>query len=158
MWDSAPGDKRLVAYVRLVSSSPALVSELRSFLKKLLPTYMVPSAFVLLDTFPVTPNGKLDRKALPPPDARSSESEELEWYVPPCTPTEELLAGIWRELLKLNQVGIHDNFFDLGGHSLMIVQVINRINQAFSVNLGVPGFSIIRQWKSSQGSSSPGSR
>jgi amino acid adenylation domain-containing protein len=129
----APGDKRLVAYVRPASSSPALVSELRSILKERLPTYMVPSAFVFLDAFPVTPNGKLDRKALPPPDARSLDSEELEY-----TPTQEMLAGIWCELLKLNQVGVHENFFELGGHSLMIVRLINRINQAFSVRLGVP--------------------
>ena len=138
VWEAAPNDKRLVAYVRPASSSLALVSELRSFLKEQLPTYMVPSAFVFLDAFPVTPNGKLDRKALPPPDARSSKSEELELYVPPCTPTEEVLAGIWCELLKVDQVGVHDNFFDLGGHSLMIIRLINRINQAFNVTLSVP--------------------
>jgi amino acid adenylation domain-containing protein len=140
VWEAAPDEKRLVAYVRPASSFPGLVSELRSFLKEQLPTYMVPSAFVFLDAFPVTPNGKLDRKALPPPHARSSECEELALYVPPCTPTEEVLAGIWRELLKVDQIRVHDNFFDLGGHSLMIVRLINRINQTFGVSLSVPEF------------------
>ena len=135
--EDALGDKRLTAYVRPASSFSALVSELRSILKERLPTYMVPSAFVFLDAFPVTPNGKLDRTALPPPDARSSESEELELYVPPHTPTEKVLVDIWCEFLRLKQVGVRDNFFELGGHSLMVVRIIDKINQALSVSLGV---------------------
>jgi thioesterase domain-containing protein/acyl carrier protein len=91
-----------------------------------------------LDAFPVTPNGKLDVEALPPPETRSSESEGCEIFVPPRTPTEEVLAGIWCEFLNLKQVGAHDNIFELGGHSLMIVQMISRINRAFSVTLGIP--------------------
>ncbi len=85
----------------------------------------------------MTPSGKLDRKALPPPDARSSESGGFESHVQPRTRTEEMLVGIWRELLKLNRIGVHDNFFEIGGHSLTVVRVINRINQAFGLSLGV---------------------
>jgi amino acid adenylation domain-containing protein len=136
--EGAPGDKRLVAYVRPESPSPTLLRELRIVLKERLPAYMVPSAFVFLDAFPVTPNGKLDVEALPQPLAGSYDCEEGELFVPPRTPTEEMLAGIWREFLKLKQVSVHDNFFELGGHSLMIVQMIRKINVAFSVSLGVP--------------------
>jgi amino acid adenylation domain-containing protein len=136
--EDAPGEKRLVAYVKPESSSPTLLSELRIVLKERLPAYMVPSAFVFLDAFPLTPNGKLDRQALPQPETRSSESGELELFAPPRTPTEEVLAGIWCEFLNLKQVSISDNFFELGGHSLMIAQIINRINRAFSVSLGIP--------------------
>jgi thioesterase domain-containing protein len=99
---------------------------------------MVPSAIAFLDVFPVTPNGKLDVEALPPPETGSYESEERESFVAPRTPTEEILAGIWCEFLKLKQVSVHDNFFELGGHSLMLTQTINRINLAFGVSLGVP--------------------
>ncbi len=107
-------------------------------LKERLPPYMIPSAFVLVDAFPVTPNGKLDVTALPPPEAGSFESEERELRAPPRTPTEEILAGIWREFLKVKQVSVDDNFFELGGHSLMLTQMIHRVNLAFGVSLGVP--------------------
>jgi amino acid adenylation domain-containing protein len=137
MREDAAGDKRLVAYVKTASFYPALDGELRSILEERLPTYMVPSHFVFLDSFPMTPSGKLDRKALPPPDARSSKSDGFESHVQPRTRTEEVLVGIWRELLKLNRIGVHDNFFELGGHSLTVVRVINRINQAFGLSLGV---------------------
>jgi amino acid adenylation domain-containing protein len=136
--EDPPADKRLVAYVRSATRCASLVPELRSLLKEQLPTYMVPSAFVLLDGFPMTPNGKLDRIALPPPDARSPESEELELHVPPRTSTENVLVGIWCELLGVNQVSVLDSFFELGGHSLMLVQLISRIKQVLNVSLGVP--------------------
>jgi amino acid adenylation domain-containing protein len=136
--EDAPGDKRLVAYVRPERPSPTLLGELRIVLKERLPAYMVPSAFVFLDAFPVTPNGKLDVEVLPPPETGSYESEERESFVAPRTPTEEVLAGIWCEFLKLKQVSVHDNFFELGGHSLMLTQMINRINLAFGLSLGVP--------------------
>ena len=102
-------------------------NELRSFLKQKLPEYMVPSAFVFLDTLPLTPNGKVDRKALPAPDQNRPEAEES--YVAPRTPVEELLAEIWAEVLKLDKVGVHDNFFELGGHSLLATQVISRVRK-----------------------------
>jgi amino acid adenylation domain-containing protein len=136
--EDAPGDKRLVAYVRPQSSSPTLLSELRIVLKERLPAYMVPSAFVFLRAFPVTPNGKLDVEALPLPETRSSASGDLALFAPPRTSTEEVLAGIWCEFLKLKQVSIYDNFFDLGGNSLMLTQMINKINLAFNVSPGVP--------------------
>lgn len=129
------GDKRLIAYVRPAFWSAALERELRMLWRDHLPPYMVPAACVFLDAFPTTPNGKLDRLALPPPGVRSPESEEL--FVPPNTPTEESLIGIWCDLLELHQVGIKDNFFEVGGHSLMALRMINRIRQVTSVSLSI---------------------
>ena len=111
--EDVPGDKRLVAYVA-PESAAAQVGELRGFLKERLPAYMLPSAFAFIDTFPLTPNGKLDRKALPPPEARSLQLNDS--YVPPRTPTEKALASIWCDVLNLKQVGVYDNFFELGGY------------------------------------------
>jgi acyl carrier protein len=127
-----PGDKRLAAYVVASDSQPP-TNELRDFLKQKLPEYMVPSAFVFLDALPLTPNGKVDRRALPPPDARRPDLKES--FVAPRAPAEEKLAAIWREILKLERVGIHDDFFDLGGHSLLATQLIFRICDAFQVEL-----------------------
>lgn len=121
-----PGQKRLVAYVVGHQPQPN-ANELRHFLKQKLPNYMVPSAFVLLDALPMTPNRKVDYRALPTPDlCRSAEDN----FVAPRTPTEERLAAIWSEILRLEQVGIHDNFFELGGDSILSIQVISRANQA----------------------------
>ena len=131
VWEDAPGDKRLVGYV--VTREPVPAGELRNFLKGKLPEYMVPSGFVFLDSLPLTPNGKVDRQALPVPDQRRPELEE--GYVAPRTSVEELLAGIWADLLKLDKVGIHDNFFDLGGHSLLATQLVSRIRGLFQVEL-----------------------
>jgi len=93
----------------------------------LLPEYMVPSAFVILESLPLSPNGKLDRKALPEPEASSFSSQE---YVAPEGEIEETLAGIWQDILHVERVGRHDNFFDLGGHSLLIIQMQERLRQA----------------------------
>jgi acyl carrier protein len=109
-----------------------LVGKLRALLRASLPEYMVPAAFVLLEALPLTPNGKIDRKALPLPD-RSGSTQAA--YVAPHTPTEEILAGTWGELLCAERVGIEDNFFDLGGHSLLAVQVVSRVRQALGVEL-----------------------
>ncbi|MEH2337086.1 amino acid adenylation domain-containing protein [Nostoc sp.] len=109
-----------------------LVSELRSFLQKKLPEYMIPSAFVLLESLPLTPNGKVDRRALPKPDLNSTL---LEKYVAPRTPIEEILAQIWAQVLKVEQVGIYDNFFELGGHSLLATQLLSRIRNIFKLEL-----------------------
>jgi amino acid adenylation domain-containing protein len=125
-----PGNKRLVAYVvgKAAAQAPSLtISELRSHLGRTLPEYMVPSAWVFLDALPLNPNGKIDRKALPAPET-TREDLGTE-YVAPRTPTEELLAQIWAEVLKVERVGIHDNFFALGGHSLLATQVVSRIRQ-----------------------------
>ncbi|MDZ8090962.1 MAG: amino acid adenylation domain-containing protein [Nostoc sp. DedQUE05] len=126
--------KRLVAYVvPQVEQSPT-VSELRQFLKAKLPEYMVPSAFVLLESLPLTSNGKVDRRALPKPEL---DSILLEKFVAPRTPMEEMLAQIWAEVLKVEQVGIHDNFFELGGHSLLATQLLSRIRTSFKVELAL---------------------
>ena len=103
------------------------------FLHAQLPDYMVPAAFVLLDTLPLTPNGKVDRRALPAPDhARARAKTAL---VAPRTPTEAKLAGLWADVLQLERVGVHDNFFALGGHSLLATQVMARIGTTFQVEL-----------------------
>ena len=124
--EDIPGQKRLVAYVVPHEKQPN-ADELRHFLKQKLPNYMVPSAFVLLKALTMTPNQKVDYRALPVPDfSRSAEDS----FVAPQTPTEERLAAIWSEILRLKQVGIHDNFFELGGDSILSIQVISRANQA----------------------------
>ena len=103
------GDRRLVSYAVATPGSTVSASDLRTFLLKKLPEYMVPSIFVSLESLPLTANGKLDRKALPAPDQTRSDLSET--ITPPRTPVEEILAGIWSEVLKLDKVGIHDNFF-----------------------------------------------
>ncbi|HEY0607136.1 MAG TPA: amino acid adenylation domain-containing protein [Herpetosiphonaceae bacterium] len=110
-----------------------LPSTLRSFLAQRLPDYMIPSAFVLLDALPLTPNGKIDRKALPAPDSAILDREHA--FVAPRTSTEELLAGIWAEVLGLTRVSTRANFFALGGHSLLATRVIAQVRSAFQVEL-----------------------
>ncbi|HEY0738045.1 MAG TPA: amino acid adenylation domain-containing protein [Herpetosiphonaceae bacterium] len=115
-----------------------LIPDLRAFLKDRLPDYMIPSAFVLLDAFPLTPNEKVDRQALPVPDlAQLMPVGEL---VAPRTPTEELLAGIWAGTLGLSQIGMDDHFFELGGHSLLATQVLSRVRETFQVELPLHSF------------------
>ena len=127
------GDHRLVAYVITRNEASVTISALRDFLKEKLPEYMVPSAFVFLDSLPLTPNGKLDRAALPQPDQTRPELRVA--FIAPRTPVEALLAKIWAEVLNLERVGIHDNFFELGGHSLLATQVVSRVRQAFQMEL-----------------------
>jgi aspartate racemase len=126
-------DKRLVAYVAAAQNPLPTIQELRGFLKAQLPEYMVPSAFVFLDSLPLTPTGKVDRKALPAPERRQRGIEE--GTIAPRNPTEELVAQIWAKLLKLDRLAIHDNFFDLGGHSLLATQLISRLREAFRLDL-----------------------
>jgi amino acid adenylation domain-containing protein len=125
--EDVPGETRLVAYV--VGGVEADV--LREQLLRELPEYMVPSAFVSLDALPLTPNGKPDRKALPAPDFAPAKAR----YVAPRTPTEETLAGIWAETLRLDRVGVTESFFDLGGHSLLATLMIARVQQVFGVEV-----------------------
>ncbi|MDP1666746.1 MAG: amino acid adenylation domain-containing protein [Methylobacter sp.] len=132
VYESAPGNKQLAAYLVPQSDSMPTPSELRDFLKPKLPEFMVPSAFVLLDKLPLTPSGKIDRKALPTPDHTRPEFEQS--YVPPRSPIEEMLVAIWREVLNIDRIGIHDNFFELGGHSLLAVQLIVRVNKQFQTD------------------------
>jgi hypothetical protein len=128
--EDSPGDKRLVAYV-VTSVGPVEINALRDFLKQKLPDYMVPSAFVFLDAVPLTPNGKVDRQALPAPDQSRPDLENA--FVAPRTAVEKVLAKIWSGILKLERVGIYDNFFELGGHSLLATQVMSRIHKALQV-------------------------
>ncbi|MEM1169666.1 MAG: amino acid adenylation domain-containing protein [Cyanobacteria bacterium P01_H01_bin.35] len=128
-----PGDKRLVAYIVNLDSS-LNSSELQPYLLSKLPEYMVPSAFVFLETIPLTANGKIDRKALPAPDIDLNQTSE---YTPPQNPTQEILANIFAEVLAVTSVGIHDNFFVLGGHSLLAIKVISRIKQFLSAEISV---------------------
>jgi amino acid adenylation domain-containing protein len=133
--EDIPGDKRLVAYLIPKEEPAATTNELRHFLREKLPSYMIPSAFVMLETIPLTPNGKVDYRALPAPDKAQLELEER--FVAPRTPVEEELAAIWTNVLGLEQIGVHNNFFDLGGHSLLAIQAISRLRQAFQVELSV---------------------
>ena len=93
----------------------------------------MPSAFVVLDSLPLTSSGKLDRRALPAPDSERPGAEDS--YVAPRTPIEEVLTGIWCEILGLKQIGIHDNFFELGGHSLLATQVMSRLRKVFEIEI-----------------------
>ncbi|NEO73603.1 amino acid adenylation domain-containing protein, partial [Moorena sp. SIO3H5] len=133
------GNKGLVAYLVLESETPEIsdteqIEKVKQYLKEKLPEYMIPSRFVLLPQLPLTPNGKVDRNALPVPDNVSSVSTE---YVAPETETQKVLAEIWADVLGIEKVGINDNFFDLGGHSLMATQVVSRVRQALSLELSV---------------------
>jgi amino acid adenylation domain-containing protein len=129
--EDQPGDRRLVAYAVASPGMSALASELRSYLQQKLPEYMVPAAFMFVESMPLTGNGKLDRKALPAPEQTRPDLNEE--YTAPRTADEELLAGIWSEVLKVEKVGIYDNFFDLGGHSLLATQIVSRIRSTFSI-------------------------
>jgi acyl carrier protein len=131
--EKIPGDKSLVAYVVAKHGPAPTTTDLRSFVKQKLPESMVPSAFVLLDALPVTANGKVDRKSLPTPEPQRPELAQH--YTAPRTPVEELLCEIWAEVLKLESVGIYDNFFDLGGHSLLATQIVSRLREKLRVDL-----------------------
>lgn len=131
--EDEPGNRRLVAYVVPAGDSPPSVTELRNSLKQTLPEYMVPTAFVMLDKLPLSPNGKVDRRALAAPDIARPELEEA--FVSPRTAVEEVVAGIWAAVLGVERVGVEDNFFELGGHSLLATQVVSRIQEAFQMEL-----------------------
>ncbi|MBD0378730.1 non-ribosomal peptide synthetase [Paenibacillus sedimenti] len=124
------GDYALCAYI--VATGSQDMAELRTYLSSELPTYMIPGYFVRMDAMPLTPNGKLDKKALPKPDERSLARAV---YVAPRNGTEEQLAGIWQDILGLQQVGIHDNFFEIGGHSLKATMLAARIFEMMQTEL-----------------------
>ncbi len=128
-----PGDQRLVAYVVPAADRAPDIEHLRRDCKAKLPPFMVPSTFVVVEAFPTTANGKLDRQALPAPDG-SRPTLERE-YEAPQTPFEESLAEIWGEVLGVEQVGRHDDFFDLGGHSLLAVKMVSRVHERFDIEL-----------------------
>jgi len=136
--EEVSGEKRLVAYVVPEAENMLTGTDLRSYLRKRLPEYMVPSAFMLLQALPLTPNGKVDRRALPTPEwIRSTKTSAL-----PRTATEEVLADIWAEVLDRNreQTGIYDNFFELGGHSLLATRVQTRIQKMMRIDMSLQTF------------------
>ncbi|MBE9004879.1 amino acid adenylation domain-containing protein [Fortiea sp. LEGE XX443] len=126
-------ENRLIAYV--VTTAIFSVNELRNFLKEKLPEYMFPSAFIVLEALPLTPNGKVDRRALPAPDKLRPELANN--YQAPQSEVEKTIAKVWKQVLQLEKVGIHDNFFDLGGHSLLVVQVNNKLREILQWDLSV---------------------
>jgi amino acid adenylation domain-containing protein/thioester reductase-like protein len=126
--EDVPGEKRLVAYLTHQGPTRPTQEELRTHAKALLPEFMIPSAFVVLNSFPVTQNGKLDRRSLPAPDPEACVSQQ---YEAPQGPVEQALADLWQELLGVQRVGRHDNFFELGGHSLLALKALFKINQRF---------------------------
>ncbi|HKP51513.1 MAG TPA: amino acid adenylation domain-containing protein [Chloroflexia bacterium] len=131
--EDEPGDRRLVAYTVLGEPGSATVGDLRLFLRQKLPDYMVPSSFVFLDALPLTPSGKVDRRALPAPGQEAVEEDS--GYVAPRDAIEEVLADMWAEMLRLERVGVYSNFFDLRGHSLLAMQLVSRVRDAFRVEL-----------------------
>jgi amino acid adenylation domain-containing protein len=134
--DEGAGEQRLVAYVVPAGEPVPSVTDLRAHVAGALPDYMVPSAFVTLAALPLTPSGKVDRGALPAPDARRPALEQ--GYVAPRTEEEQVLARIWGDVLRLDKIGINDNFFDLGGHSLLATQIMARARDAFQTELPLP--------------------
>lgn len=133
--EDASGDKRLVAYVVLETGSEPTFTGLRDFLRDVLPEYMLPAAFVRMDAFPLTPHGKIDRAALPTPDPANTLADEVSAEA--RTDTEQRIAAMLGELLNLEDIGLDDNFFLLGGHSLLGAQLIARLRDAFGVEIGL---------------------
>ena len=131
--EDVPGDKRLVAYVAADETILDL-ADLKTQIRKLLPEYMVPSAYVVMAHLPLTVNGKVDKRALPVPDDAAVPKNE---YVAPRNETEDALVQIWQEVLNLEKVGVRDNFFDIGGHSLLATQVVSRVREHFNVDLAL---------------------
>ncbi|MFG6101407.1 amino acid adenylation domain-containing protein [Leptothoe sp. EHU-05/26/07-4] len=134
VWEDHPGDKRIVAYLVLNQNYGFNSDQLQTFLKEKLPNYMIPSAFVVLDAIPLMPNGKVDRDALPVPEGRPQLEEA---YVMPQTEAERVIAAVWQDLLKLEKVGINDNFFSMGGHSLLLVRVQTKLNEVLDTEIPI---------------------
>ncbi len=132
---SASDEKQLVAYIVAKQQPMPTISELRNFLKAKLPDYMIPGIFMPLNTMPLNSHGKIERRALPEPYVTMDASDAT--FVAPRTSIEEKLAGVWREMLALEQVGIYDNFFEVGGHSLLATRLVSRLRNAFQVELSL---------------------
>ncbi|MEH2120069.1 non-ribosomal peptide synthetase [Nostoc sp.] len=133
--EDTSNENNLVGYIVAETAQDSLqvISQLRRFLKQQLPDFMVPTIFMALEAMPLTPNGKVDRKALPEPDASRPELEAN--YVAPRTPIEQQITDIWMQVLNVKRVGIYDNFFELGGYSLVGIQVVSRVRQALQVEI-----------------------
>ncbi len=134
--DDKFGMKQLIAYCVPIAGETLTSAELNGHLKESLPEYMIPSSFVILEAFPITQNGKINRQALPKPT--EEDRVALSAYLAPRTPTEEILVGIWTDVLQIGKVGVHDNFFDLGGHSLLAVRLFVQIDQVCKQRLALP--------------------
>jgi acyl carrier protein len=132
VWEREPEDKSLVAYVVAKDKVGLDVEELRKFLASKLSDNMIPGVFMFMDSLPFV-NGKLDRKALPKPG--NVRPQLTQAYVPPSNPTEQRLVRVWEEVLAVHPIGIHDNFFDLGGNSLSAGRIVSRITQSFQVEM-----------------------
>lgn len=130
---SFSGNKQLVAYVVPKQQHPLTPNELRGFLAKQLPQYMIPTAFFILDKMPLTPNGKINRQALPSPEKEQANQPRV--LVTPRTPTEEILTSIWKDVLNIKTISVNDDFFTIGGHSLLATQIISRVRQTFQVDI-----------------------
>jgi amino acid adenylation domain-containing protein len=127
MREDTPGNRRLVAYVVSEEGSAPAPDQLQNFAKKKLPAYMVPAAMVALKSLPLTSSGKLDERALPPPETQAQDAKAD--FVPPRNELEKQIAVIWQKVLGVEKVGVHDNFFDLGGHSILMAQVFDEVRQ-----------------------------
>ena len=133
--DAGGGDKRLIAYLICEPSAEQPSAQaLRELARATLPAYMMPSAYVFLDSFPLTPNGKINRAALPAPDA-AAQADDADEYTPPRNAIERTIASLWQSLLQVKRVGIHDSFFEIGGHSLLAVQLFARLEKIFHKQL-----------------------
>ncbi|HKV36650.1 MAG TPA: amino acid adenylation domain-containing protein, partial [Pyrinomonadaceae bacterium] len=133
--ERADGDKRLVGYLVTQNGAAVATDKIREYLRERLPEYMIPAVYVRLEELPLTPNGKLDRRALPTPDAASVD--DVNGYIAPRTPVEELLAHIFAEVLRVEKVSTDASFFDLGGHSLLATKVVSRVREAFRVDVAL---------------------
>ncbi|MEP6500326.1 amino acid adenylation domain-containing protein [Microcoleus vaginatus] len=136
--EDTPGDQRLVAYVVTSKELVSFANELRHFLQEKLPEYMIPNAFVFLEALPLTPSGKVNRRILPAPEGNREELQTA--FIAPRTPVEEKLAEIWKKILGIDRVGIYDRFFDLGGHSLKVTQLMFKVRDAFQVEVSLRQF------------------
>jgi amino acid adenylation domain-containing protein len=128
-------DKRLVAYLVADSAPGSFLNDVRNFLREQLPEYMIPSAYVLLESLPMTPSGKVNREALPEPDNNHHEIEAT--YVAPRTEVEQTITGVWREVFNVEKLSTHSNFFDLGGHSLSMVRVCSRLREVMNIEISM---------------------
>ena len=133
--EDTPGHRRLVAYIAPRDGVPLSTPELRKVLQSKLPHYMVPSAFVVLDELPLTAHGKIDRNALQAPGVARLELDKS--YTAPRTAVDQVLAHIWQQVLNVERVGIHENFFDLGGHSMLAMQLASRVREDLGIDLQI---------------------
>jgi acyl carrier protein len=133
--EDGSGVKRVVAYVVGEAGAALTGGALREHMRERVPEYMVPSYFVMLERLPLTPNGKVDKRSLPEPEA--GEAAQRVEYVKPRTHVEEKVSEMWAEVLKVERVGVFDDFFDLGGHSLLATQVMSRVRREFGVEVAL---------------------